>query len=639
MSLASYLERLLDSTSVFEAALAEATLFDQQELIVSFLNELDKSGLGHSERERRLNLLLDRLHPSEADLTALARVAAQVSSSLLRNAVVQFLPANLKTLAFSKAGTMSPGPSPNRVPGNIDPIAITIPDGQREPLSDYSDVLVLAVQDDPGTTGLLKSKGFVPYRCTTLAELITLLETGEQTCAVLVEPSFLATIDLETQRKLFSELAIFSTFAFVRIQSDGVKVAEPEVTAIIGEGRCRTIELPASEVSIRDKGLREADLPHIENARSRLTAGISRGLFTPSELSESALHILGSALARYCAQRHFSRRVELTSIRATFLHDGHSGAHVALVRLNDLKVPIVVKIGDKPDIIDEARRFLTFIYPDNHELNPELHFHGSDALIIFDVIANSSDAPIAAPSLRECIERHWYAEMGGEISMETEVLARGFSRAIARLVALNVKQCEASPFECKANPYVGGILRMEAAGFDWGFANSLMAIRDEALKIMSQAALSAICHGDAHTGNILLRGDDGFIIDYALSGPGHPCADLVKLELSIYLTLLHPFVGQDNLVELQRDITYSWSTLAELERKYLPMFGSKSNQLCLRLCLKARDAVDAVLVAHKLTRRHYVAVKLLSAWQSLQIPSLQQSAARSLVMALDHIPE
>lgn len=41
-----------------------------------------------------------------------------------------------------------------------------------------------------------------------------------------------------------------------------------------------------------------------------------------------------------------------------------------------------------------------------------------------------------------------------------------------------------------------------------------------------------------------------------------------------------------------------------------------------------------MLSIHKLDWNHYIAVKLASAWQSLQSPSLQQAAARAIIYAI-----
>jgi hypothetical protein len=134
--------------------------------------------------------------------------------------------------------------------------------------------------------------------------------------------------------------------------------------------------------------------------------------------------------------------------------------------------------------------------------------------------------------------------------------------------------------------------------------------------------------------NVLIRGDEGFLTDYANSGPGHPCSDLVRLESAIYFSRFSPFGGEAELIELQRDFSIERLPLETMLNKYPGLFKSKSNQLALTLCVLARDCAEQVLAAHNLGWEHYLAVKLLTAWQSLQVPMLQQSQVRTVIASL-----
>jgi len=67
-------------------------------------------------------------------------------------------------------------------------------------------------------------------------------------------------------------------------------------------------------------------------------------------------------MAQYSKKRRFDPRAELTRVRTKFLLGGQPGARVALVRVNHLRLPVMVKLEQKDLIVDEARRFLD-IYP------------------------------------------------------------------------------------------------------------------------------------------------------------------------------------------------------------------------------------------------------------------------------------
>jgi hypothetical protein len=626
------------ATDAFEGSLDSLSRDLGIARLVAALEVLDKSGLPSVEKERRFQIIFARAKYSGDELGRLATAAASLSSLLLRNAVAGSLPAELRPVAYGTATTTATQTSAFAQPSSPSSVQVNGKEDKTDERAipvDFSDVLILSANDEPGITSLLSGASFAPYRCATLDALPTMLSSGAGICAVLVEPSFLNMLDKPEQLDLMRLLAAFSTFSFVRCQSEGLKVSEPEVQDIVRAQRCRKHAPTVEELSIRDRILQERELPNISAARDRLTAGAQTGLFTPGELTAAEISLLASAMARYSQERHFTQRFELTSLKTQFFRDGASGARVALVRVNDLRMPVVVKLDAKERIIEEAQRFYTYILRDNNDLNPEIHFHGPAALIIFDVIPQDGVDAEAAPGLREVLRDLWFAEMNTKKAYPvTDSLVAGFKHATQRLVALNSRPSFEAQFTCKANPQITLIKEMEDVGFHWGLGPALVEARDEAARVMETAATKAICHGDAHASNVLIRANQGFLIDYALSGPGHPCADLVKLELSLFLTFFHPFGSVEQLVAFQRDLTNGEDSVTTLEERYKPLMLSRSNVLCLRLCVIARDATAPVLEAHGLGHEHYVAVKRLTAWQSLLIPSLQQSLVRVVIQAL-----
>jgi hypothetical protein len=464
-----------------------------------------------------------------------------------------------------------------------------------------------------------------------------MVATNQEICAFLVESSFLKSLDSNQQRSLIECLARFSTFVWMRFQDDGLACENPAVGQIISEVRCRTSQPEVTELSLRESaGLQERELPALAAARKRLSDGEARGLFIPGELTPLELKLLGAAMSQYSQRRRFDPRAELTQVKTKFLHGGQTGARVALVKVNDLRVPVIVKLDYKALILDEARRFLTFIHKDNPELNPEVHLHGPAALIVFGTIPDPhAEDEQPAPTLEQLLSEYWYKEMRDPINCEDgATLLKGFSDAARRIANLNKQKCFANGFSCKANPYLISVKDMEDKGFDWGFNPQAITRREEAESLLSTAAHAAICHGDAHTRNILIRTEQGFLIDYAYSGPGHPCSDLVRLELSVYLTRFSQFGSEDDLAVFQRDLSVHRLPLSDLVSRHGDLLRSKTNRLCLKMCVNARDLVAEVLEAHNLPWQHYLALKVLTAWQSLQVSNLQQALARGVISAL-----
>ena len=73
---------------------------------------------------------------------------------------------------------------------------------------------------------------------------------------------------------------------------------------------------------------------------------------------------------------------------------------------------------------------------------------------------------------------------------------------------------------------------MEPSGC--GCGRSPLDLRLDAARLVAEAATIATVHGDMNLRNVLVRdGREPFLIDYAYSGPGHPCFDLVRFESAL----------------------------------------------------------------------------------------------------------
>jgi hypothetical protein len=635
------LAKLLGSTDSFETALAESIISEAAGVIVHFIAGLQANQLlDNTERERRLKIVFSRTTLDDSHLREIGEAGAALSNRVLKNALTQLLPPEFRGLIFRRGvvSTSATVEGAEKQALALSELQEESPASGQEGHADFSDVIILSISDDPATKKLLEGAGFTPLRFQTLEDLDGILATTEGICAFLVEASFLRSLEYEQRLALIDKLARFSTFAWLRFEEDGLPVDSITVGEIIAKARCRPSSLAFHELTFRDRAsLQERELAIPIFARTRLNSGGMHGLFRPGELNQSELKLLGAAMAHYARERRFNPHAELSQVSTEFLHGGHSGARVALVKIDDFRVPVIVKIDSKDLILDEARRFLTFIHKDNQELKPETHFHGNAALIVFGIIPSVSDGKEQpAPTLESRLSELWYGEMMASSAnvAEGDSLDRAVSDAIRRVVQLNKQRCSGSGFSCKANPYLKLLKQMEAAGFDWGFGQAALDKRSAAEEIIKPASESAICHGDAHARNILVRGEEGFLIDYANSGPGHPCCDLVKLEASIYFTRFSQFGTDGELINLQRDLSVSRLTYDQLLSKYPRLVNSQTNKIALKLCVRARDAAGDVLAAHGLKWDHYLAVKLLTAWQSLQIPSLQQALVRGVIQGL-----
>ena len=636
------LSELLGSKGSFESAVAESGPPNGPAIAVPLLIGLDSHpDLENGERERRITVFLSKVPLDNAHLAAIAEAGATLSNPVLKNALTQLLPAEFRGILFKRLRNQQPSES------SLSRVEAKISDSGRDRVgsqsnsdehSDFSDVVILSINDDPATRKLLLGSGFTPLRCPTAEEINKMLAQNENICAFLVETSFLRSLDHDQQLSLITSLARFSTFAWLRFQEDGLPLNAIEAGQFIARERFRPAGLSHADLTFRDRaGLQEGELPVLVNARERLNSIGTQSLFTPGELNGLELRLLAAAMSNYAKERKFlSPQAELTQVITKFIPGGGSGARVAVVRVNDFRDPVVVKLDKKELILDEAHRFFRFIYKDNTELRPETHFHANAALIVFGIIpSDHAEEEQPAPTLEFLLTQLWYDEMRNpqQISCD-EQLIRGFKDATRRLAILNKQNCTSPEFECKANPYLESLKQMEQNGLDWGFCNADLEKRREAESVVATASHSAVCHGDAHTRNVLIRGEEGFLIDYANSGPGHPCSDLVRIESAIFFTRFTQFTGEAEFIELQRQISIERLDLNRIVERFPVLLKSQNNRRSLKLCLIARDCAAEVLSARGLGWEHYLAVKLLTAWQSLQVPTLQQSLVRSVIESL-----
>lgn len=624
------LAALLGSGTDFEATMARSRPAAMA-VVLDFIAALDDAILPNSEKERRLYVILRRLEMTSDVARQIAVTAAALKNVIVRNAVTSVLPAQLQRLMHRSSSPEVHAPlRPVRLESTQD--SVGIPEHERWL---YSSVVILSAETDPAVRSLLEGSGFAPLRFDSLVALDELLRSSSDICAFVIESSFLDALNEDRQRELFQKLAEYSTFTVIRCQEATLKLSRDEVGQVVARAHCRA-EAPSFDhlTFAAQRALHESELLLFKNARSRLLFGRS-GTFLPEDISTTQLELLGAAMTLYARRKRFNNQADVSQLSIRFLQGG-AGAKVALVRVNELPWPVIVKLDEDQQIREEALRFRTFVELHNRDLRPEVHIHAGAALIIFDIIGTIHAGIIEpSPSLGTVLEKFWCAEMFGEApSHSAESILAATADAAGRLAGLNQIRCTACAFKVRANPHIRYIKKLEDAGFDWGFSSNVLAARDRAEEILGSKATAAICQGDAHLGNILIQGNYGHVIDYAYSGPGHPCVDLTKLELAIFFQSFYPFGSHGSIVNLQRDLSVATNSAAIILARHRDIVKSITNDLAIRLCVCVRDSCAEVLRAHALGWEHYWAAKLLSSWQSLQSPNLPQSMVRTVIETL-----
>jgi len=607
----------------------------RKDYLFAFLSSLSTATtLTDSEKAFRVRVVLNgsRSLPRE-DLAELARQARGFSAGL-KNAVAAALPIEVRPEVYGRSPVPAPAPLEDVVAE--DDVFV----GEARSPERFSDVLLVSpAATHEANSNLLAKAGFTPLRIENLDGLQEMLDSSAEVCAIVVDRSFWAGCAQGEVERAIRVIGAYSTFAWVRIDEAHLGLTPGAVESMIREERCRSSNLGPRQLFFRPDGhLSQSELVSLRAARDSL-CGARQSAFLPGEISDDEADLLWAALRCYARRDPFQDRAVITSIRTTFLHGGMTNARVAVVLITENLLPVVVKIDSKDSVRSEAERFFRFIAPRDRLLRPEVHFHGKCALLLFGLVGDVSDDSVPAPQLEVRLRDLWYSQLYGSLARRcpptVEDLKLGVRSAVSKLGRLNRSIFTGEQVAGFSAPHVTPIGTLEEQGINWGFDEASSRAKQRAKALFQNYAKRAVVHGDVQLRNILLRADrEAFLIDYAGSGPGHPAIDLVRLELSLFLGAFRQITQWDEVVSLQKDISVTNLTAAALESKYKPLIGIRLNDVCLSGCIEARDEALAVLSDYGAGLDDYLAVKYLLAWQSLQIPDLEQGLARAVIEAI-----
>ena len=220
-------------------------------------------------------------------------------------------------------------------------------------------------------------------------------------------------------------------------------------------------------------------------------------------------------------------------------------------------------------------------------------------------------------------------------------LREALDDAVKKLKKLNAAPCTRSEFSNFA--YLGTETLEESirAGVQWTIPMDRVDGRVDALELRKLA--SEVCgrldgratvHGDAHLRNILVRGREAHFIDYAFSGPGHPCFDLARLAMSLLFQCMRMLDDEHSLSSVIRTAMIDGAAYDAIAREFPGWVSSVGNRLALRACVSCREAALGLLSIYGGTRQDYLAVCFVMACQALLLPSVQGGVVRATIRAL-----
>jgi Phosphotransferase enzyme family len=612
----------------------------------------------------RLRTLLLGLKPHGPESQLLA-IAARDFPAHLRVTAAEFLPATLRPELYGARDTVVES-VPASVLGEFHstfsssgpPVpAIAIIAGSearashvldalpaRDERAEYSTVLLLSHPDQQeGNVRRLMTTpaGLDPIGIQSIQEARQQLQTNREICACIIDQSFLETVTETEQREFFADVARYSTFLRLRIQDGAhLKLEHSEVERVLKRERGLGTGLPYAALTFQsDSNIRPAEVADLQRGRDLLRSH-QGAEFVLGELTPSEARLLVAAVRTRVQAERLDGRVEIERLKTTFLSGGRSGARVATVQVNGRGRTYVAKVTSKQFALEEIPRFRSFVQEWDLTLQPEAHFHGDEAVMLFGLVPSDDNNSVPAPMLEDRLEKLWndqwmQCENGTELRRRAEALGRGLERAAHGLERLNALEPVAGPFRCYGNPSTAHLEALDSEGFEWGMEQSRIEARLKALARFTRLERAAVVHGDIHLRNMLVRGDgDIHLIDYASSGPGHPALDLVRFEMALYVGPVRQFETESRCVAFQRAVSIDRASLDVLQEGYPTFFQCYVNEVCARGIVAARDAAINAVQRHGGDANDYLAAKYLVAWQHVGIIGSHTGLARAVIESL-----
>lgn len=646
------LERLgHDDAKLFEQGIAELGKWrrdvnDDQTVgaaleVLSALNV--KQSLSASERSRRTRLLLEVLSISNAKGLQTLAEAARTWNAELKIAVARSVPPPLRRLVYSAVLASAPPPGDTVVAKSANP---TQPrsDANQAVVPHFRTVLLLGAQQDHEFNDQhLRRHNFDPLRVDRPEQLEDLL--NETVCAIVIAKSWWAVLPQAEHRKFIETILQHSTFTWVKLDQTGLVCVPP----IALQDLYRSIRFADTpQLAIGDTcRITDYDIENFRRAGRFISTSVNAQL-TPGDVRGEEGNVLLAATAHCVDARHFPASFQLERVPVGLIAGGHSDAKIFRVEPDDGGIPFIEKMDAIDRLRDEMERFCTFVRPWDDRLKPCLHFHAGKGVIVFTLVDNPGSPGQPAPTFEDRLRSVMFGEIwgAGQTVPNESDLGTTISRAIDKLTRLNSQPCSVHALPSHQWLDCNGLDALLKCGVVWKIpagkdgTTDALGVRAKATEIVKRLIHRAIIHGDAHLRNVLVRDDrEPYFIDYAYSGPGHPCFDLVRFESALFFQFFRMTDGEYGIRELLLNMLRDDLAEAEIQKRFPDLTSSIGNRLAVKAMVLSRRACVEVLKKYNGGFSDYIAVKYIVACQSLTLPHLQAGIVRGALSALSDLLE
>lgn len=589
-------------------------------------------GLDGRERDMRARSIL-ALAVVREDHDALGRFArtARHADPAVKNAVRASLPPNLRGEygAAAEDGRVAPPAMPVNTP----------PASRAEQLPDETNRVVLLLGNESehaSNRNLLNNRGFSPILREGPDELGLMAATA---CGLVVASSFWANLSADDHAGVLQQICELSSILFLHIDTN---LLEPAAAAALSNILHRAHTEEPSALRVRSTAgctLSESDIPGLARA-GLLIESADHVRLHPAGLAPAEETLLRAAALRRIHTETGSAS-ELERIQLRFLDGGRSRARLAVLEPDDGGAPFVAKLDDAGRLRDEMARYRAHIARWEARTQPELHFHGGCAAIVFSLVDDASDGNRPAPMLESRMEAVLAADLSGSESPLAEHVATAVARAVDRLAKLNAKRVADAP-----TPLVGwmaGVPELRALaqrGITWDMRDSaghpidLIRAAERAAARIDRLDGLARSHGDVHLRNILLRDDrEPFFIDYAQSGGLHPCYDLVRLDvaLSPYVLVLE---GPREMADVFHSLLVEGRPAETIASSHPLSARPQANRIAFNATALVRQACMTLLESYDGDVQDYLAMQVAISSFALRRTNLQSGAIHARLASL-----
>jgi hypothetical protein len=634
--------------------------FLADEVLIEAIKALEAAEeLSVRERDRRIAILVKSVGLVDSEIAELTRRVASEAPKAF-NAIMSAIPANkrmrMNLTAASKEELKAPNSSTiaASTPSNVvlflapsadlqEPAADAVHREEAPPADDdivtvdFRSVVLLGSEEDHERNALsLQRRKFTALRCETVDALRPL---ATSICGIVVSGLWWLNISADMHHDELCRILEISSMFFIRIGVDHLKedvashIADIQRELYGAERDSATFchgfgcNITASDMAELD---RVAGLMKSSDATQFHPYGIN--------LHEGVL--LRTLATKRVRNRHVDASVNIEKLQTSLLGGGRSGAKIVMVAPDDGGLPVIAKLHPIKELRDELRRYKIWIQSWDDRVQPELVTHLGQAALVYRMVDSVSDPGRPAPTLEDRLEKQRSTEIwDAEVAPPEQDIVLMLNRAVSKLAILNKRKVVDGASAIDEFWSGWAFKELLGKGVVWDFVDlkgQVIDIPDILARSESRVGQlhgKAHVHGDVHLRNVLVNDREPILIDFASSGPGHPCYDLVRLDMSVSTFAFRAVCHEQDIARMMHEIHCDGADYERVKIAFPRLLSSVGNRVAVRAAIAIRTASLDVLSQYGGGLIDYMAMRILVNSFALSALYPQSVVARATISA------